>query len=167
MSAEKYRWLLIDDFIEAFNEYRAANFSPGSTICVDESISRWYGMGGHWINEGLPHYVAMDRKPENGCEIQDAACGDSGVMIRLKVVKTTKAEEEDDDDSNELPHGMQVMKELVRPWAGSWRVVCGDSFFASVTAAEEMVSRLQLHFIGVIKTATKKYPQRYLSALEM
>ncbi|CAJ1960886.1 unnamed protein product [Cylindrotheca closterium] len=66
MSAEAYRWLLIDDFINEFNEYQAANFIPGSTICVDELIARWYGMGGHWINEGIPNYVAIDRKPENG-----------------------------------------------------------------------------------------------------
>jgi hypothetical protein len=26
-------------------------------------------------NHGLPMYVAMNRKPENGCEIQNAACG--------------------------------------------------------------------------------------------
>ena len=70
MTAEMYRWLLIDDFVKEFNNYRADNFLPGSTICVDESISRWYGIGGQWINEGLPIYVAMDRKPENGCEIK-------------------------------------------------------------------------------------------------
>ena len=31
-------------------------------ICVDESISRWYGQGGDWIDFGLPHYVAIVRK---------------------------------------------------------------------------------------------------------
>ena len=166
MSAEAYRWMLIDDFVTEFNEYRAANFSPGSTICVDESISRWYGMGGHWINGGLPNYVAMDRKPENGCEIQDAACGDSGIMIRLKLVKTSNEEEEEGGGGEGELHGLKVMKELTEPWWGSWRVVCGDSFFASVPAAEEMLRR-QLHFIGVIKTATKKYPLAYLSNLEL
>ena len=58
------------------------------------------------------------------------------------------------------------MKELVAPWNNSWRVVCGDSFLASVTAAEEMV-RLRLHFIGVVKTATRKYPKQYLASLEL
>lgn len=52
-------------------------------ICIDESMSRWYGKGGDWINEGLPHYVAIDRKPENGCEIQTACCGTSGIMMSL------------------------------------------------------------------------------------
>jgi hypothetical protein len=57
----------------------------GTTICVDEPMSRWHGLGGSWISVGLPHYVAIDRKPDNGCEIHDAACVESGVIIRLKV----------------------------------------------------------------------------------
>ena len=43
---------------------------------------------------GLPHYVAMDRKPENGCELQNSADGVSGVMMRLKLAKTADAEAE-------------------------------------------------------------------------
>ena len=61
-------------------------------------MSRWYGQGGHWINHGLPQYVAIDRKPENGCEIQNAACGRSGVMLRLKLVKGIDLVGEDDND---------------------------------------------------------------------
>jgi hypothetical protein len=52
MSSEKYRWLLLYGFVERFNEYRAATFTPSKHICVDESISRWYGQGGYLINPG-------------------------------------------------------------------------------------------------------------------
>ena len=90
MSAEVYRWKLVDDFVEAFNLHRKECFTPGTFICADESISQWYGQGGYWINEGLPCYIAIDRKPENGCKIQNSACGDSGVMLRLKIVKNIK-----------------------------------------------------------------------------
>ena len=41
-----HRWMLVDDFIEAFNNYRASNYSLSDRICVDESISRWYRFGG-------------------------------------------------------------------------------------------------------------------------
>ena len=121
MSSETYRWMLIDDFIENFNNHRACNFVPSSTICVDESIVRWYGLGGDWINMGLPMYVAIDRKPENGAEIQDACCGESGIMCYLKLVKTAVEEaagarEQDDHSNEELPHGAKVMVDLVRPW---------------------------------------------------
>lgn len=44
--------------------------------------------------------------------------------------------------------------------------MCADSYFASVAYAE-MLLLLGLKFIGVIKTATKKYPMQYLSRLEL
>ena len=65
----------------------AHNYHPSDYICVDESMSRWYGIGGHWINACLPQYIAIDRKLENGCEIQNAADGVSGIMIQLNLVK--------------------------------------------------------------------------------
>jgi Transposase IS4 len=45
-----------------------------------------------WINHGLPIYVAIDKKPENGCEIQNAACAKSGVILRLRLVKAAEEE---------------------------------------------------------------------------
>ena len=60
------------------------------SICVDESISRWYGLGGGWINIGLPMYIAIDHKPENGCKIQNSACGKSGVMLHILIVKSAE-----------------------------------------------------------------------------
>jgi hypothetical protein len=170
-STEQYRWKLVDDFVANFNDHRANFFSPSDTICVDESMSRWYGQGGHWINQGLPQYVAIDRKPENGCEIQNAACGRSGVMLRLKLVKGIDLVGEDDNNDDEpnessLLHGTQVLKSVVSPWFGSNRIVCADSYFASVGAAKELY-RNGLRFIGVVKTATKGFPKTYLTSVEL
>ena len=167
MTSEQYRWRLVDDFVKNFNEHRAQNFFPSDEICVDESMSQWYGQGGHWINHGLPMYVAIDRKPENGCEIHNAACGRSGVMIRLKIVKTAEEENasvETDDDGNN--HGTNVLKFLVEPWVRTDRCICADSYFASVNAVTVMRT-MGLRFIGVVKTATKKFPMSYLSNLEL
>ena len=84
-------------------------------------------------------YVVIDRKPENGCEIQNAACGHSGVMIQFKVVKI--AEEENasavtDDDGNN--HGTNALRFLVEPWVRTDHCVCADSYFASVNAVTVM-----------------------------
>ena len=65
------------------------NYHPSDYICVDESMYRWYGIGGHWINAGLPHYIAIDRSPENGRDIHNSADGISGIMMNLKLVKTS------------------------------------------------------------------------------
>ena len=78
-------------------------------------------------------YVAIDRKPENGCEIQNACDGQSGIMMRLKIVKTAAAEPEY-LPSQDLNHGTRVLAYLVMPWAKSLRIVVGDSYFASVQA---------------------------------
>jgi hypothetical protein len=128
-------------------------------------MSRWYGQGGDWINHGLPNYVAIDRKPENGCEIQNSACGRSGVLLRLKLVKTAEEEQQHTtEDDNGLLHGTVVLKQLLEPWFYSDRIVCADSYFASVGAAKELL-KYRLRFIGVVKTATKFYPMQYLGSL--
>lgn len=62
--------------------HRRDTFRQSELICVDEFISRWYGLRGNWIEVSLSQYVAIDRKPENGCEIQNAAIGRSGITIR-------------------------------------------------------------------------------------
>ena len=104
MSSETYRWMLVQDFVDRYNDHRKNHFTPSFLICVDESMSRWYGMGGHWINAGLPCYIAFDRKPEDGCEIQNSACGYSGIMLRLKLVRSAAGEAEMQVDVNEPAH---------------------------------------------------------------
>ncbi len=63
---------------------------PSEVISVDKPISRCTGMAS--IGLILPHYVAIDRKPQNGCEMQDSACGRSGIMLPLELVTTAEDE---------------------------------------------------------------------------
>jgi len=93
MSHEAWRWMLVDGFVDNINNHRATHYKASDLICVDESIARWYGLGGTWINMGLPMYVAIDRKPEDGCEIQNCCDGRSNVMMRLKLVKSKEEED--------------------------------------------------------------------------
>jgi hypothetical protein len=60
MSSEQHRWRLVVDFVKTFNDHRAETFVPSDKICVDELISHWYGLGGYWINVGLPQYVEIE-----------------------------------------------------------------------------------------------------------
>ena len=48
---------------------------------------RWYGHGGDWTNKGLPLYIAININTENGMEVHNSACGECGIMMRLKLVK--------------------------------------------------------------------------------
>ena len=136
MSSERYRWKLVSDFVHRFNEHRATRFIPSDRVCCDESMSKWYGLGGHWINIGLPMYIAIDRKPVDGCEIQNVCCGRSQIMMQLKIVETAEEENANQEvhEDGQL-HGTKVMLELTRPWYNDGdRLVCADSYFASVPA---------------------------------
>ena len=158
------RWTLVNGFLDAINDHMLAQFTPSHMICVDESMSRWYGLGGEWSQVGLPHYVSIDRKPENGCEIKSAACGKSGILIRLELVMSAEDTSERDYEK-ETSHGTAVTLRLVEPWFDTERIVCGDSFFASAATARALYMR-GMRFIGVVKLATKEYPKKYLSEVE-
>ena len=51
------------------------------------------------------------------------------------------------------------------PLVNTDRIVCADSYFASVPASEELWNH-GLCFIGVIKTATRKFLMEYLSNIQ-
>lgn len=56
---------LVSSFLKATNEHGQHYVKPSDHICVDESISRWYGPGGDWIKMGFPRYVDYDFKSQN------------------------------------------------------------------------------------------------------
>ena len=78
--------MIVDDHISTFNKNLACNYHPSDFICLDKYMSRWYGIVGHWINYGLPQYIEIDRKSENGCEIHNDSDGVSGIIIQLNLV---------------------------------------------------------------------------------
>ena len=56
-------------------------------------------------------YIAIERKPDNECKIQDTACGTSKIMVRLKLVETSTEEVADsrtEDDQGHI-HGTKVL----------------------------------------------------------
>ena len=81
------KYMLVNGFLDNFNKYWALNYVPSDLICVEESMSKWYRIGGHWINMGLPMYAAIDRKTVNACEIQNSCDAIYQVMMQLKLVK--------------------------------------------------------------------------------
>lgn len=159
------RWALVDDFVKAINQHREMFVTPSELICVDESMSRWYGLGGDWIDVGLPTYRAIDRKPENGCEIKSSACGRSGIVLRLEIVKSPTNDARSDGNAG-LSHGTALTCRLTGPWAHTNRIVCADSYFASVETARVLYDH-GTRFIGVVKTAHRCFPLAHLGAVPM
>ena len=131
-------------------------------------MSRCYGIGGHCINAGLPQYIVIGRNPENSCEIPNAADGVSGIMMQLKLVKTSYGEDiHSPEEHNGLLHGTKVMLNLLQPWVNKQRhVVSADSYFASVQACDDLNKR-GLRFIGVAKTATIGFCMEFFSEIDI
>ena len=102
-------------------------------------------------------YIAIYRKPENGFEIQNSACSESGVMLRLLLVKSEEDSHLHTQENNDAcQHGTAILKYLVLPWTNYDRDVCADSYFDSVSSAEETI-QIGIRFIRVMKTATKNF----------
>ena len=55
-------------------------------------------------------YMAMYRKPDNGAESHNTAYGQSGITMRLRIVKSTRNKGEQEDYEENLPHGTKVLK---------------------------------------------------------
>ena len=159
------RWSEVEGFVKAINDHRRSVVTPSEYICVDESISRWYGLGGEWTDLGLPHYVKLDRKPESGCELKTACCGKSGLLLALEITKSAEQTAQRSYEDT-MQHGTATVLRLVEPWFHTNRLVCADSFFASVATAQKLWE-VGLRFTGVVKTATRHFPLSYLSHLEM
>ena len=137
---KKYGWQLADDFVTAFNNHKDFMIIPSDWICEDESMSRWYGHGDLWVNLGFPMYIAIDQKPENGCDIQKSACSRSSVMLRNRLVKTVEEYESEHttEEDDRLINYTQVLKTLVASWANNNRTMCADSYLASIDCSEEL-----------------------------
>jgi Transposase IS4 len=70
VSSVRYRWMLVNEIVSAVNTHRRTMITSSELISVDKSIASCYGQGVHWIDMGLPHCAAINRKPENGCDVQ-------------------------------------------------------------------------------------------------
>jgi hypothetical protein len=74
----------------------------------------WYR--GDRINKGLLHYVAIDCKHGSSCEIQNAACSKTRIMMELHVVKGLVEEHLvlEKDDNNKLVHPSRIQNSRTR-----------------------------------------------------
>ena len=87
---------------------------------------------------------------------------DATTQSSKNIQEEVKAElGQESGNGDDLIHGCKVLKELIEPWYHTNRVVCADSYFASVSTAKELM-RLGMRFIAVFKTASKQFLMAYL-----
>lgn len=110
-------------------------------------------------------FVDIVRMPESGCEFHSTTCGRSGLLLRMIFAKYSEEIQRISEHFG-CEHGTYVTLSVVRPWIGTNRHVCGDSFFASVETAESLY-QCGLRCTGVMKTSTRRFMMKYLSSKEM
>jgi hypothetical protein len=170
MSSERYRWMLVDDNVTNFNDHRASTFYPDVELEANESMIPWYGQGSDHINIGLPHYAMIYCRHDNSSKMQNLADVSPGIMIFLKVVKSTnkeKAIEKDLDlDPKEAMYGKgtRVLMEITKTWHGSNHLVTRDAYFESTMAALAL-KKESVDFIGNAKQCNAAFLKMYLTSL--
>lgn len=157
----------IQPLIDAFNEARRTGFKSGHTLCGDESFSAWLGKNERDVENGAPHVDSEERKPQGvGMQFKNIADSTTGVMMALEICACGD-EMQRRKYCQDYDHGggTSVLMRLAETAGveGSSRVLVADSAFASVQTAVELRKRMGIHFIGLVKTATRAFPMSYLN----
>ena len=87
-------------------------------------------------------------------------------MMRLLIVKSAEDLDLHMLEKDEcIAYVTSILKYIWLPWANTWREVCADFYFTSVSSAE-LLMKICLRFIWVVNTATETFPMAYLSSVE-
>ena len=142
--------------------------TPGKVICVDELMSQWEGKEFKYDPTGCPHMTKMPKKPVSvGMECKCSCDAESGIMLFLELQEGKK--EMALKHYRAPPHSIQshtaITMRCVEHWFHTHRIVVGDSAFASVQTCKHLL-RYGMHFIGVVKHATRGFPKAIFNAWE-
>ena len=157
-------WLPIRSAVDSFNRNRRGGISPGVTLCADESMGSWRGLAAKVDDAvvGLPHVTKIARKPEGvGTEYRTLSCGETKIMLQLEI-QEGKVPMQGKEYAKDYGSGTSSLLRLTRYWSGSDRTVVADSAFASLKTAEALHKHRGLRFIGLVKTAHKRFPKAWL-----
>ena len=105
----------------------------------------------------------MKDKPEGiGIMIKNVCCTECGVMYAIEIAAGSAEMRTREFNRDGILSGAGYCLRLSEGLQGSGRIILGDSAFASVVAATELYRRRGCYFIGHVKTATRKFPKKYL-----
>ena len=152
----------VNGFIDAFNKRRERGFTPGGCLCADECMCEWQGKDQRFI-DGCPHITKIIRKPKSvGIEIKAVCDVLTGICVSIELM--AGKDEMRTRPFSSISAGCGQMLRMTKPWHGTGRVVVGDSAFASVKSAVHMRKQAGLHFVGMVKTASARYPKQFFNA---
>ena len=148
-------------FIDSFNAVRLNCVVPGTIMVVDECMSAWKGADFKHRADGMPHKTKIIRKPEGvGAEMKSLCCGTTGILLRLDIMEG-KERQQVKKYHREYGEGTAVLCRLTEPYFGTGRTIVADSAFSSVKALVALLG-YGLYFMGMVKTAHKLFPKKFI-----
>ena len=160
------KWAPVRRLVDGFNERRIQKIFPGWQLCVDESVSSWRGKDGDFCSDGMPHVTCIERKPKGvGCELKNCADADAKIILQLEIQEGASIMANKEYVAEYKLAGTAQLLRLTKPWHGSGRAISADPAFASVTTAIAC-RKNGMHFTGLVKTATRMYPKKYMDEVE-
>ncbi|CAG8829392.1 38375_t:CDS:2, partial [Gigaspora margarita] len=117
----------IHQFHNAFNDNLSHAITPGSYLCIDESMCQWMGK----IDKG-PFQRKIPRKPHPiGCEFKAVADAQANLFLRLDPAEPPEFAKKKKFSDNYMPTVATTLR-LIELWFHSDRTVIGDLWFGSV-----------------------------------
>ncbi|RHZ60931.1 hypothetical protein Glove_350g96 [Diversispora epigaea] len=135
-------------FHNAFNENLAKAITPGSFLCIDESMCQWMGK----IDKG-PFQRKIPRKPHPfGCEFKTVA--DARVNLLVQLDPCEPPEHANKKKFSEYSATIATMLRLTEPWFNSGRTIIADSWFGSVNACTTLYKH---GFYSILQLKKRRY----------
>lgn len=155
-------WKEVRSLVDGFNLWRKKVLEPGAHVVVDEVMCAWRGADAEYNADGAPHVTKIIRKPEGvGIEMKAMADGETGIIMQLDIMEGKVRQRKKDFYNETQSEGAAVILRLMKHWLKSFRVVHADSAFSSVLTLMHL-RRYCLHFMGIVKTAHREFPLKYL-----
>ena len=154
-------WHQMRSFVDNFNDCRRHIIEPGWCIVCDECMSPWEGLEQKYCHCGCPHITKIARKPKGvGVEFKSAADGPTGILIYLEIQEGAERMQ-NKTYSRQYGASTAVTLRLTSNWFETKRTIIADSWFSSVKTLIQLRNR-GLFFMGLVKTAHKQYPMKFL-----
>lgn len=158
------RWADFNRIVSAINEHRQANMYPAHSICIEDRMSRSYGLGVIGRTLDCPTTCTWKWNLKQN-DLKSASCESSGITLRSELTQSATDTSRKSFEPTEA-HGTAKSLRLLEPWFHSNQHACGNPFYAFVAITEAHFQHGFL-FSGVVKKVTYDYRMKCLSNMEM
>ena len=169
-------WQIVEAF-DDFTKNRQQTIASSNVITIDESMSAYAPQTEKTGN--IPHLSYVFRKPKPlGTEAKDTLCTETECILALSLCRAkndTQATEFDECTQKKIARvTLKLMKSTMHlpddnPASqgnvnldATPNVFLGDAWFSSVELCILAWTKLRVHYIGVVKTNSGRYPKEFL-----